>query len=127
MEIFHKPWGYYTILDSGQNKGEKYQVKRLSVAPGGRLSLQSHAHRCEHWVVVAGIATITLTSYAPRTFYPNEHIYIGKYEKHRLENFTDDWVHVIETQYGSYLGEDDIVRYEDIYKRIPEYSGVSER
>lgn len=122
MEIFHKPWGYYTILD----KGEKYQVKRLSVAPGGRLSLQSHAHREENWVIVYGEAHVTVYDFA-KTFDAGTAIYIPVDTKHRLENLTDDWVHVIETQYGNYLGEDDIVRYEDIYKRIPEYSGASER
>jgi mannose-6-phosphate isomerase-like protein (cupin superfamily) len=122
MEIFHKPWGYYTILD----KGDKYQVKRLSVAPGGRLSLQSHAHREENWVIVYGEAQVTVYDIV-RILDAGTAIYIPVDTKHRLENLTDDWVHVIETQYGSYLGEDDIVRYEDIYKRIPEYSGVSER
>lgn len=115
MEIVHKPWGYYSVLD----KGDNYQVKRLSVAPGGRLSLQSHEHRNEFWVIVSGVATVTAYNFN-ETFIPGECVYILAREKHRLENFTEDWVHVIETQYGSYLGEDDIIRYDDIYTRVSE-------
>ncbi len=121
MEIVHKPWGYYSVLDKSTEylNLNNYQVKRLSVAPGGRLSLQSHAHRCEHWVVVSGKPTITVGG-SVAEYCPDTHVYIPMNIKHRLENFTNDWVIVIETQYGVYLGEDDIIRYHDIYTRVSE-------
>lgn len=129
MEIVHKPWGYYTVLDRSSypnNDIWTYKVKRLSVAPGGRLSLQSHASRDEHWVVVSGYPTVTIDNDIT-VLSENGYVFIPAGKKHRLENFTDGWIHIIETQYGSYLGEDDIVRYDDIYNRIPEYTGKSER
>jgi mannose-6-phosphate isomerase-like protein (cupin superfamily) len=91
-------------------------VKRIVVAPGGRLSLQKHRHRAEHWVVVAGEATVTVGT-GVRTVGPSEHVHIPQGAVHRLENFGNVPVHLIEVQTGSYLGEDDIERLEDIYER----------
>jgi mannose-1-phosphate guanylyltransferase/mannose-6-phosphate isomerase len=108
----HRPWGSYTGID----QGEGFQVKRITVNPGGRLSLQTHAHRAEHWVVVHGVARVTC---GERTFdlHPNESTYIPLGAVHRLENPGTEPVHLIEVQSGSYLGEDDIVRLDDVYGR----------
>ena len=110
-EVF-RPWGSYDSLDSG----ERYQVKRLSVNPGGVLSLQLHNKRAEHWVVVSGTARITCDD---RVFdlKENESTYIPLGAKHRIENPGTQQLHIIEVQSGSYLGEDDIVRFEDNYGR----------
>jgi mannose-1-phosphate guanylyltransferase / mannose-6-phosphate isomerase len=108
----HRPWGTYTILEDEAD----CKVKRIVVYPGASLSLQSHHKRSEHWVVVTGVATVTngdqiLTLHAgDATFIPVE-------TKHRLENKTSETVAIIETQVGTYFGEDDIVRYEDRYGR----------
>lgn len=112
-EVSERPWGKYEVLV--QDDG--YKVKRITVIPGGRLSLQSHLHRAEHWVVVAGIATVSV---AEATFKVavNEHVHIPVQTKHRLENDTDEPMILIEVQTGGYLGEDDIVRYDDIYGRV---------
>jgi mannose-1-phosphate guanylyltransferase/mannose-6-phosphate isomerase len=107
-----RPWGWYQVLDVGGG----YQVKRIAVRPGGRLSLQRHHHRAEHWVVVAGEATVTVDERRD-VVRPNEHVYIALGAIHRLENFTNNPVELIEVQSGSYLGEDDIVRLEDVYDR----------
>jgi len=110
-EVF-RPWGSYDSIDSG----DRFQVKRLSVKPGGVLSLQMHHHRAEHWIVVSGTARITrdekvfLLSENESTFIP-----IGS--THRIENPGKVDLHLIEVQSGSYLGEDDIVRFEDNYGR----------
>ena len=95
---------------------EGFQVKRLTVLPGAVLSLQMHHHRAEHWVVVAGIARITL---GEKVFdlAKNEHTFIPIGATHRIENPGDEPVHIIEVQVGDYLGEDDIVRFEDKYGR----------
>lgn len=108
----YRPWGYYESLD----KGTRHQVKRISVKPGERLSLQKHHKRAEHWVVISGTARVTLDD---REFdlHENESIYIPIGAKHRLANETAENVELIEVQTGSYLGEDDIVRFEDIYGR----------
>ncbi len=110
-EVF-RPWGSYDSLDSG----ERYQVKHLSVNPGGVLSLQLHNKRAEHWVVVSGTARITCDE---RVFElkENESTYIPLGAKHRIENPGTQQLHIIEVQSGSYLGEDDIVRFEDNYGR----------
>ena len=113
---FHKkvyrPWGYYEGLDAGP----AFQVKRLGVNPGASLSLQLHHHRAEHWVVVNGIATVTV---GEKTFdlNPNESCYIPLETRHRLQNLTEEPLEIIEVQSGSYLGEDVIVRFEDNYGR----------
>jgi len=110
-----RPWGSYEGVDAG----ERFQVKRLSVKPGASLSLQLHHHRAEHWVVVKGSARVTC---GDNTFILNENesTYIPIGEKHRLENPGNIPLEVIEIQSGSYLGEDDIVRFEDVYNRARE-------
>ena len=112
IEVAARPWGKYEVLA----EQDGYKVKRITVLPGGRLSLQSHRHRAEHWVVVTGIATVTIGEIV-RKVAVNEHVHIPLQAKHRLENYTDDLVVLIEVQSGLYLGEDDIKRYEDIYGR----------
>jgi mannose-6-phosphate isomerase len=107
-----RPWGSFHVLDEQLG----FKVKRIVVNPGGRLSLQSHNHRGEHWTVVEGLATVTV---GDRVFELSraESIDIPQGAKHRLENFGNEAVIVIEVQFGDYLGEDDIVRYDDIYSR----------
>ena len=108
----HRPWGYYETL----TLGKRFQVKRIMVKPGAQLSLQSHMHRAEHWVVVEGSANVTIGN-AVRLLSENESTYIPLGEVHRLENPGKVPLHLIEVQSGAYLGEDDIIRYEDIYDR----------
>jgi mannose-1-phosphate guanylyltransferase/mannose-1-phosphate guanylyltransferase/mannose-6-phosphate isomerase len=108
----HRPWGNYQSLDSGA----RYQVKRIVVKRGGRLSLQYHNHRAEHWVVVRGTARVTIGDEI-KTLHENESIYIPLGTPHRLENPGKIDLELIEVQTGSYLGEDDIVRIEDDYRR----------
>jgi len=108
----HRPWGHYESIDAG----ERFQVKRIVVIPGGRLSLQTHMHRAEHWVVVRGTAEVTLGEEV-RTVHENESIYVPIGAVHRLANPGRIPLELIEVQTGSYLGEDDIVRLDDIYKR----------
>ncbi|MBY0532860.1 MAG: mannose-1-phosphate guanylyltransferase/mannose-6-phosphate isomerase [Xanthobacteraceae bacterium] len=108
----HRPWGNYQSLD----RGERYQVKRIVVNPGGRLSLQKHAHRAEHWVVVRGTALVTIGD-EKKTLKENESVYVPLGAVHRLENPGKTPVELIEVQSGNYLGEDDIVRLEDVYRR----------
>jgi mannose-1-phosphate guanylyltransferase / mannose-6-phosphate isomerase len=109
-----RPWGTYEPIGTGA----QHQVKHIIVQPGGRLSLQSHEHRAEHWVVVSGLATITVGEKTAQ-YTVGQHVYIQKGEKHRLENHTSDAVSIVEVQIGNYLGEDDIQRYEDVYGRLP--------
>ncbi|MGZ9711436.1 mannose-1-phosphate guanylyltransferase/mannose-6-phosphate isomerase [Glaciimonas sp. GNP009] len=108
----YRPWGSYEGIDLGN----RFQVKRITVNPGGKLSLQMHHHRAEHWVVVSGTARITCGD-EEKFLTENESTYIPIGEKHRLENPGKMPLHLIEIQSGGYLGEDDIVRFEDIYKR----------
>jgi|FEC22Drversion2_1045045.scaffolds.fasta_scaffold00233_2 mannose-1-phosphate guanylyltransferase/mannose-6-phosphate isomerase len=108
----YRPWGWYQTL----NVGDRYQVKEIVVYPGGRLSLQSHHHRAEHWVVVRGTARVTVDDNV-RLVTENESVYIPLRSVHRLENPGRIPMHLIEIQTGSYLDEDDIVRYDDIYGR----------
>jgi mannose-1-phosphate guanylyltransferase/mannose-6-phosphate isomerase len=108
----HRPWGYYESIDIG----ERFQVKRIVVIPGGMLSLQRHRHRAEHWVVVRGTAEVTIGDQA-RAVHENESVYIPIGSVHRLANKGKIPLELIEVQTGSYLGEDDIVRLEDVYKR----------
>jgi mannose-6-phosphate isomerase-like protein (cupin superfamily) len=107
-----RPWGSFHVLDEQPG----FKVKRIVVNPGGRLSLQSHKHRGEHWTVVGGIATVTVGK-SVRKLHRSESVDIPKGEIHRLENDGTDLVTIIEVQFGDYLGEDDIVRYEDVYNR----------
>ena len=109
----HRPWGKYDSIDSGVN----YQVKRLTVKPGAKLSVQMHYHRSEHWVVVAGKARVHYGDNA-NDISVNESTYHGKEVVHSLENIGDIPLELIEVQVGSYLGEDDIVRFEDVYGRV---------
>jgi len=109
-----RPWGRFDSLD----RGNEHQVKRIRVDPAQRLSLQYHHHRAEHWVVVSGIATVTVDD-AVVDLSVGEQIFIPQGAVHRLDNFSDETVEIIEVQIGSYLGEDDIVRVEDIYGREP--------
>jgi len=108
----HRPWGYYESIDMG----ERFQVKRIVVVPGGMLSLQKHRHRAEHWVVVRGTAEVTIGD-ATRSVHENESIFIPIGSVHRLANQGKIPLELIEVQTGSYLGEDDIERLDDIYKR----------
>jgi mannose-1-phosphate guanylyltransferase/mannose-6-phosphate isomerase len=108
----HRPWGNYQSLD----RGERYQVKRIVVNPGGRLSLQKHKFRAEHWVVVRGTALVTIGD-EKKTLQENESVYVPLGAVHRLENPGRTPLELIEVQSGSYFGEDDIVRLEDVYQR----------
>ena len=108
----HRPWGNYQSLDNGA----RYQVKRIVVKKGGRLSLQYHHHRAEHWIVVRGTARVTIGEDVT-TLHENQSIYIPIGTSHRLENPGMIDLELIEVQTGSYLGEDDIVRIEDDYRR----------
>lgn len=108
----YRPWGWYEGIDVG----ERFQVKRIMVKPGEKLSLQMHHHRAEHWVVVSGSAMITVDN-VTKLYTENESTYIPIGATHRLENPGKLPLHLIEVQSGSYLGEDDIVRYEDTYGR----------
>jgi mannose-1-phosphate guanylyltransferase/mannose-6-phosphate isomerase len=115
--IYHtkvnRPWGSYTVLEEDP---EGFKLKRIEVAPGARLSLQSHARRSEHWVVVSGTATVTRGDEII-TVHKNQSTYIPIGAKHRLENKGSEPLHIVEIQVGEYLGEDDIQRYEDNYGR----------
>lgn len=114
-EIFpkdHRPWGWFESLALG----EQFQVKRIFVKPGGSLSLQSHRHRSEHWIVVQGTATVTIDERV-QCLTAGQSVYVPLGAKHRLENQCDNPVLLIEVQIGTYLGEDDITRYEDVYAR----------
>lgn len=109
----YRPWGWYDSIDAG----ERFQVKRISVKPGASLSLQMHYHRAEHWIVVKGVAKITNGNQI-FTLKENQSTFIPIGVKHRLENPGYDELEIIEVQSGVYLGEDDIVRFEDTYGRI---------
>lgn len=113
MHKVERPWGSYTILEEGTD----YKIKRITVNPGQKLSLQKHQKRAEHWVVVEGIAKVTMEE---KIFNLNlsESTFIPKGFKHRLENAGNNPLIIIEVQTGSYLGEDDIERFDDIYGRV---------
>ncbi len=108
----YRPWGSYESID----KSDTFQVKRITVKPGASLSLQMHHHRSEHWIVVKGTATVTRGEEV-FTVKQNESTYIPLGVKHRLTNHTSENLELIEVQSGHYLGEDDIVRFEDVYGR----------
>jgi len=108
----YRPWGWY----QGLNRGERYQVKCIMVKPGGKLSLQSHHHRSEHWVVVTGTVEVTRGE-EMEMLSENESTYIPIGKKHRLANPGKIPAFLIEVQSGAYLDEDDIVRFDDIYQR----------
>jgi mannose-1-phosphate guanylyltransferase / mannose-6-phosphate isomerase len=108
----HRPWGSYQSIDVGK----RFQVKRIVVRPGGRLSLQTHHHRAEHWIVVSGTARVTIED-ETKIVHENESTYIPIGSRHRLENPGKIDLELIEVQTGSYLGDDDITRIEDDYQR----------
>jgi mannose-1-phosphate guanylyltransferase/mannose-6-phosphate isomerase len=110
----HRPWGYYQDVDTAA----RYRVKRIVVKPGCTLSLQKHFHRSEHWVVVKGTAEVTVNNEV-RSVHENESMYIPIGSIHRLANPGRIPLELIEVQVGSYLGEDDIVRLDDVYGRAP--------
>jgi mannose-6-phosphate isomerase-like protein (cupin superfamily) len=107
-----RPWGWYETIGTG----DRFQVKRIHVHPGAALSLQSHLHRAEHWIVVQGTARVTIGDKVSLVS-ENQSIYVPLGEVHRLENPGRVPMVLIEVQTGSYLGEDDIIRYEDRYSR----------
>ena len=109
----YRPWGYYQSVDNGA----RYQVKRIVVKPGAQLSLQRHFHRAEHWIIVRGTAEVTRNSEVLQV-HENELIYLPIGAVHRLANPGKIDLELIEVQTGSYLGEDDIVRIEDVYNRV---------
>ena len=113
-EVF-RPWGSYQTI----NLGTRFQVKRITVKPGAKLSLQKHHHRAEHWIVVEGTAIVTCDD-KEIMLTENQSTYLPLGAMHRLENPGKIPLELIEVQSGSYLGEDDIVRYDDVYGRAPE-------
>jgi len=108
----HRPWGWFESLAVGN----RFQVKRIHVHPGAALSLQSHHHRAEHWIVVEGTARITIDD-SVELISENQSVYIPLGAKHRLENPGKLPLTLIEVQTGAYLGEDDIIRHDDVYAR----------
>ena len=108
-----RPWGSYTVLENNQ----AYKTKKIVVRPGKRLSLQSHFHRNEHWIIVSGTANVTVGEEV-KLLQANESTYIPAGHKHRLENPGLIDLVMIEAQVGEYLEEDDIVRYEDDFNRV---------
>ena len=115
----HRPWGTYTVLE----EGERFKMKRIFVKPGASLSLQMHHHRSEHWIVVQGCADVVCDDQVMQ-LQPNESTYIPAGRKHRLTNPGVVDLILIEVQCGEYLGEDDIVRFEDVYGRLGAAAGT---
>ena len=119
LEVGVRPWGIYYVLEDKPN----YKVKKIVVNPNNRLSLQSHQHRSEHWVMVSGTATVEIRdSEDPekwvRVLQPNQSCYISATSMHRIANYGKIPLVFVEVQVGEYTGEDDITRYEDDYARI---------
>ena len=111
-EIYQRPWGAYQTLAMGSG----FQIKILTINPGGQLSLQRHFQRAEHWVVVKGLPTITIDD-MQKEYCVNSAVYIPIEAKHRIQNFTPAICQLVEVQIGDYLGEDDIERLDDVYGR----------
>ncbi len=109
----YRPWGSYTVLGEGPG----YKTKRITVSPGQQLSLQLHYHRSEHWIVTAGAAKVTIGE-TEKMVHENESVFVPQSTKHRLENPGRIPLEIIEVQNGSYLEEDDIVRFDDVYGRV---------
>lgn len=109
---YSRPWGYYKTIEYGKN----FQVKIIEVFPTGCLSLQKHLYRSEHWIIVQGEATVTIDQ-KTKIYKSDQHIYIPKTSQHRIINKTNNNIMLVEIQFGNYLGEDDIIRIEDIYGR----------
>jgi len=118
LKNIHSPWGFFSTL----TKGDCYQVKRISVGPKQRLSLQLHHHRSEHWTVIYGTARVTIGDH---TFlmHEGESTFIPLLTLHRLENSGNEFLEVIEVQIGTHIAEDDIIRYADDYGRITRKPG----
>ena len=114
-DTFYRPWGYYTTIHGNDNTG--YKVKKICVFTNSRLSLQSHNQRSEHWVIVQGKAKVQIGDEFVE-LNKNQHVYIPIKTLHRIENIGEELLIFIETQIGDYLGEDDIIRYQDDYNRI---------
>jgi mannose-1-phosphate guanylyltransferase/mannose-6-phosphate isomerase len=112
MERVNKPWGFYKVIE----KKEKYLIKKLVVFPRKRLSLQSHKHRCEHWIAVKGVAKVIIED-KEFTLEEREHTFINVGEKHRLENPREEILEIIEIWIGDILSEDDIKRFSDDFGR----------
>ena len=110
--IVKKPWGSFEII----NEGKKHIVKKIIVKPEGQLSLQSHKHRSEHWVIVEGIAEIVVNDEI-FNLHENQHIFIPKGTKHRIFNEEKETLEIIELQYGDLISEEDIKRFKDLYNR----------
>ena len=110
--IIYRPWGSFLSIE----KGDTWQIKKIEVNPGASLSLQMHFHRSEHWVIVEGTAKVEIDD-TESIISTNESVYIPLGVKHRLSNPTKLPLTLIEIQSGNYLGEDDIVRFEDMYNR----------
>jgi len=116
----YRPWGWYINVEGNDkeiDEDNKFKVKRIGVYPGKRLSLQSHKHRSEHWVIVKGTARVQVGE-DQLILHKNQHVYIPVGVLHRMENIGEDMVEFVETQIGDYLGEDDIVRYQDDFGRV---------
>jgi mannose-1-phosphate guanylyltransferase/mannose-6-phosphate isomerase len=109
----HRPWGSFTVI----SKGPGWQLKLIEVLPHQKMSLQMHRLRDEHWIVMEGAASVVLGD-GERTMHENEHALVPKWMKHRIGNESDRILRIVELQQGDYLGEDDIVRFEDIYGRV---------
>ena len=109
---YYRPWGWYESI----SRGPRFQVKRIVVNPDAALSLQSHNHRSEHWIVVEGTAKVTIDDNV-QTITENQSVYIPLGTVHRMENPGKLPMTLIEVQTGSYFGEDDIIRYDDVYAR----------
>jgi mannose-6-phosphate isomerase len=118
LERGERPWGTYTVLDENSN----YKIKRIEVLPGKRLSLQKHHHRSEHWIVVSGTAKVVCGE-SECTININESTFIPMGATHRLENPGMIPLVIIEVQSGEYLGEDDIIRFQDDFDRCGETDG----
>ena len=116
-KVYSKPWGNYQTLHMKGN----YQIKVITIKPGGKLSLQKHEHRCEHWVIVKGALKVTKGDKKSNK-QVNDYIFIDKEEVHRLENEQEVNAELVEIQYGDYLGEDDIIRLDDKYGRTSKKS-----
>ncbi|WP_047537348.1 mannose-1-phosphate guanylyltransferase/mannose-6-phosphate isomerase [Methylotenera versatilis] len=114
-QTVYRPWGSYTVLEESTN----FKIKRIVVNAGAKLSMQMHKHRAEHWVVVSGVATIT-NNEIEFTLNENQSTYISKTHRHRLENKGSEPLSIIEVQCGDYVGEDDIIRFDDSYGRLVE-------
>ena len=110
--IVQKPWGSYEVIEKGKN----YLIKKIIVVPEAKLSLQSHQYRSEHWVIIEGIAKVTIDDVV-KELKQNESIFVPLGAKHRLTNPSEEPLIIIEVQSGLYLGEDDIIRFEDNYGR----------